>query len=153
MKNKRGEIQCPNMFTNFTNVYYFTTIVTTSVGYGSQLGVLFNCLFIYSDNKVSFIQYTDTHDGKVFLIFFAIIAIPYTQFMILQMTKVLYALAERLSLYMNEQPLSRLSLKNSLLLAGVFGYFTILTLIVPVIFILNKVEGWNTLTGKCRKSN
>ena len=68
--------------------------------------------------------------------------------MILQMTKIMYALAESLSLYMNEQPLNRLSLKNSLLLAGVFGYFTILTLIVPVVFILNKVEGWNTLTGK-----
>ena len=40
-KGKNGEIQCPNMFTNFTNVYYFTTIVTTSVGYGSQLGLLF----------------------------------------------------------------------------------------------------------------
>ena len=50
-KGKNGEIQCPNMFTNFTNVYYFTTIVTTSVGYGSQLGLLFIHVFLSDKSK------------------------------------------------------------------------------------------------------
>ena len=32
----KNEIICPGMFVRFTNVYYFTTIVLTTIGYGAQ---------------------------------------------------------------------------------------------------------------------
>ena len=44
MKDKRGEIQCPNMLTNLTNVYNFTASVTTSYYF----------LFIESDTIYDF---------------------------------------------------------------------------------------------------
>ena len=31
-----GSIKCPGMFTHFTNAYFFTSIVTTAIGYGAQ---------------------------------------------------------------------------------------------------------------------
>ena len=61
-----GTIICPDMFVRFTNVYYFTTIVTTAVGYGAQ--------------------YVGTEQAQIFLIFFALIAIPYTNFCLSRLT-------------------------------------------------------------------
>ena len=41
IKDNHGDIICPDMFTSFTNVYYFTTIVLTSIGYGAQVLVIY----------------------------------------------------------------------------------------------------------------
>ena len=37
-----GSIKCPGMFTHFTNAYFFTSIVTTAIGYGAQEHIYIN---------------------------------------------------------------------------------------------------------------
>ena len=124
-----GTIVCPEMFSSFTNVYYFTTIVTTAIGYGSQ--------------------FTDTDNGRIFLIVFALVAIPYTQFMISRLTLALQMLAEKLSYYMYEKSISHLGIRETFILVGIFGYFTVMiVLVIPVIFIFKTAEGWEPLTGQ-----
>ena len=116
------------MFTSFTNVYYFTTIVTTAIGYGSQ--------------------FTDTTNGRIFLIIFALVAVPYTQFMISRLTLALQVLAGKLSMYMYDKTIRQLGLRETFILVAIFGYFTLMiVMVIPVIFIFSTVEGWNALTG------
>ena len=123
-----GTIACPQMFTSFTNVYYFTTIVTTAIGYGSQ--------------------FTDTTNGRIFLIVFALVAVPYTQFMISRLTLALQVLAGKLSIYMYDKTINQLGLRETFILVAIFGYFTLMiVMVIPVIFIFSTVEGWNALTG------
>ena len=112
------------MYSSFTNVYYFTTIVTTAIGYGSQ--------------------FTDTQAGKLFLgklpfsclpllnhlVAFALVAIPYTQFLLSRITQGLQIIASKLSNYMYEKPISQLGIRQTFILVAIFGYFTIMIVLV-----------------------
>ena len=129
------------MYSSFTNVYYFTTIVTTAIGYGSQ--------------------YTDTQAGKLFLgstllmlvltyysVAFALVAIPYTQFLLSRITLALQIIASKLSNYMYEKPISQLGIRQTFILVAIFGYFTIMiVLVIPVVFIFTSTEGWTAVEG------
>ena len=90
------------MFTHFTNAYFFTSIVTTAIGYGAQEHIYINSktfkamTSIFTDNvllltllsalSIFASKFTDTETGQIFLIFFALIAIPYTNFCIGRIT-------------------------------------------------------------------
>ena len=50
---------------------------------------------------------------------------------------------------MYERPISQLGIRQTFILVAIFGYFTIMiVLVIPVVFIFTATEGWTAVEGR-----